>query len=87
MNPLDELEKALEALGEASKKSDKQKASIAVAAVIGLCAATFDSDFFAKISPTVEKLKLHIKNEQFEDADVLAAAILINIRRAKATRR
>jgi len=86
MNPLDELEETLEVLGEAIRKKDKPKALIAVAAFIGLCAATFESDFFAKISPTIEKLKQHIEDEQFDDADVLSTAFLGRIRQIKAPR-
>jgi hypothetical protein len=82
MNPLDELEETLEVLSEAIQKRDKQKAFNAVAAFIGLCAATFDPDFFAKISPTIEKLKQHLKDEQFEDARALCIAFLTRIRQA-----
>lgn len=83
MNPFDELEETLEVLGEAIRKRDKQKAFNAVLAFIGLCAATFDADFYAKISPMIEKLKQHIEAEEFEDAHALCMAFLVRIRQAK----
>lgn len=85
MKPLDELESALEVLGRTIRARDRSEAIDAFAVFFALCMSTFGagSDFFDKISPIIEKLKQHIKGEQFDDAIAISDAFLVRVRQTK----